>query len=91
MIRKQHFGGFPGRGAADLAACAAHDIELALLNRRVAALYTLDVKGAFNAVLPNRFAVRLRQQEWPAPVVSLIRHFMAGRSGLRAPPRNRPR
>ncbi|KAF6806491.1 reverse transcriptase, partial [Colletotrichum plurivorum] len=60
-----------------LCAASPADVEVDLVFPK--ANETYNVKGAFNAVLPNRFAVRLRQQGWPAPVISLVLHFLAGR------------
>ncbi|EED18955.1 conserved hypothetical protein [Talaromyces stipitatus ATCC 10500] len=45
-----------------------------------ASLLTLDVKGAFDAVLPGRLIRRLREQGWPTNLVLWIASFTTGRS-----------
>ncbi|EED11469.1 reverse transcriptase, putative [Talaromyces stipitatus ATCC 10500] len=45
-----------------------------------ASLLTLDVKGAFDAVLPGRLIRRLREQGWPTNLVLWIASFATGRS-----------
>ncbi|EED17318.1 reverse transcriptase, putative [Talaromyces stipitatus ATCC 10500] len=45
-----------------------------------ASLLTLDVKGAFDAVLPSRLIRRLREQGWPTNLVLWIASFATGRS-----------
>ena len=59
------FGALPGRSATDLAAAVVHDVEESLLRGKVASMLTLDIKGAFDAVLPGRLVQRLKQQGWP--------------------------
>ncbi|EED20964.1 hypothetical protein TSTA_081970 [Talaromyces stipitatus ATCC 10500] len=43
-------------------------------------LLTLDVKGAFDSVLPGRLIRRLREQGWPTNLVLWIASFATGRS-----------
>ncbi|EED23134.1 hypothetical protein TSTA_065870 [Talaromyces stipitatus ATCC 10500] len=45
-----------------------------------ASLLTLDVKGAFDAMLPGRLIRRLREQGWPINLVLWIASFATGRS-----------
>ncbi|EED20796.1 hypothetical protein TSTA_039900 [Talaromyces stipitatus ATCC 10500] len=45
-----------------------------------ASLLTLDVKGAFDSVLPSRLIRRLREQGWPTNLVLWIASFATGRS-----------
>ncbi|EED12688.1 hypothetical protein TSTA_052120 [Talaromyces stipitatus ATCC 10500] len=45
-----------------------------------ASLLTLDVKGAFDSVLPGRLIRRLREQGWPTNLVLWIASFATGRS-----------
>jgi hypothetical protein len=42
-------------------------------------MLTLDIKGAFDAVLPGRLARRLREQGWPDLLVRWIISFATGR------------
>jgi hypothetical protein len=55
-------------------------VEQALNQGLTASLLTLDVKGAFDGVLPGRLVYRLRLQGWPDNLVYWIASFMTGRS-----------
>ncbi|KAI1001300.1 hypothetical protein K3495_g6896 [Podosphaera aphanis] len=57
----QQFGALPGRSAIDLTTCLTHVVERALSEERTASMLTLDVKGAFDAVL-GRIVRRMREQ-----------------------------
>ncbi|CCU79231.1 reverse transcriptase, putative [Blumeria hordei DH14] len=52
IVASQQFGAVPLRSATDLTTCLVHDIETALNSKLTASLLTLDVKGAFDGVLP---------------------------------------
>ncbi|KAI1005025.1 hypothetical protein K3495_g3186 [Podosphaera aphanis] len=43
-------------------------------------MLTLDVKGAFDAVLPGRLVRRMREQGWPEFLVKLVASFATNRS-----------
>jgi hypothetical protein len=58
-VHPQHFGALPGRAATDLVAAAVHDIEESWARGKVASLLTLDIKGAFDAVMLGRMVKRL--------------------------------
>jgi hypothetical protein len=47
----------------------------------VVSLLTLDIKGAFDAVLPGRMVKRLQEQGWPPNLVRWVESFMTGRTG----------
>ena len=79
VLDPHQIGSLPKRSARDIAAAVTHDIETALENGKVCTLVTLDVEGAFDCVLANRLATRLREQGWPDCVVSLALSFMTGR------------
>ncbi len=80
VLHPQHFGALPRRSATDLAAAVIHDIEEARIRGKVTSMLTLDVKGAFDAVLPGRLAQRLRQQSWPENLVRWTRSFATQRT-----------
>ena len=80
VLASQQFGALPGRSAVDLTTCLTHDVERALNEGRTATLLTLDVKGAFDAVLPGRLARCLREQGWPESLVKSVSSFATGRS-----------
>jgi ribonuclease HI len=80
VINNQQFGALPLRSSVDLTTCLTHDVEETLLNGRKASLLTMDVKGAFDAVLIGRLARRLREQGWPDYLVRWIYSFATNRS-----------
>ena len=80
VIGPQQFGALPLRSSVDLTTCLTHDVEEALLNGQKASFLTMDVKGAFDAVLPGRLAHRLREQGWPDHLVRWIYSFSTNRS-----------
>ena len=43
-------------------------------------MLTLDVQGAFDAVLPGRLIERLREQGWPTNVVHWVASFTQDRT-----------
>jgi ribonuclease HI len=80
VLASQQFGALPLRSAIDLTTCLTHDVEQALNQRQTASLLTLDVKGAFDNVLPGRLIHRLRAQGWPNNLVLWIASFVTGRT-----------
>jgi hypothetical protein len=64
VTNNQQFGALPLRSSVDLTTCLTHDVEEALATGYKASLLTMDVKGAFDTVLPGRLAPRLREQGW---------------------------
>ncbi|KAI1006659.1 hypothetical protein K3495_g1555, partial [Podosphaera aphanis] len=79
VIVTQQFGGLPLRSATDLTTCLTHDVETALNRNLTASLLTLDVKGAFDGVLPGRLVYRLREQGWPDHLVNWVASFATAR------------
>ena len=53
VLSDQHFGALPLRSSVDLTTCLTHDIKTALNSKLQASLLTIDVKGAFDRVLPG--------------------------------------
>lgn len=80
VIASQQFGALPLRSATDLTTCLVHDVEAALNNKRTASLLTLDVRGAFDGVLPGHLARRLREQGWPDHLVRWVISFSTSRT-----------
>jgi ribonuclease HI/endonuclease/exonuclease/phosphatase (EEP) superfamily protein YafD len=76
----QQFGALPLRSAVDLTACLTHDVEEALADGRKASFLTMDIKGAFDTVLPGRLVRRLREQGWPDNLVRWIQSFVTKRT-----------
>jgi hypothetical protein len=80
VLASQQFGALPLRSAVDLTTCLTHDVEEALNKGLTASLLTLDVKGAFDTVLPGRLVHRLREQGWPHNLTRWVASFATGRS-----------
>ncbi|KAI0993075.1 hypothetical protein K3495_g15109 [Podosphaera aphanis] len=66
VLTRQRFGALPLRSSVDLTTSLTHDIETALAKGMTATIATLDIKGAFDAVLPGRLFRRLREHGWVA-------------------------
>ena len=76
MTNSQQFGALPLRLSVDLTTCLTHNVEKALVSGYKASLLTIDIKGAFDTVLPGRLALRLREQGWPNHLVYWIYSFI---------------
>lgn len=81
VVHKNQFGALPCRSSVDLTTAVTHDIETAFAQRKVASFLTLDVRGAFDAVLPGFLIRRLIHQGWPAHLVQWVCSFISSRSG----------
>ncbi|KAL8295706.1 hypothetical protein RB600_001261 [Gaeumannomyces tritici] len=79
LIAPQHAGATPKKAATDLTACVAHEVERALQNHKAAALVTMDVQGAFDAVLRRRLLQRLLNQGWDPTLVRWVSSFASNR------------
>src|SRR5439155_23107682 len=80
VLAPQQFGALPLRSSVDLTTCLTHDIETALNRGLTASVLTMDVKGAFDGVLPGRLVRRLREQGWPDNLVRWVWSFATNRS-----------
>lgn len=80
VLSKQQFGALPKRSASDLVGCIIHEIEIARSRSKMASLLTLDIKGAFDTVLPGRMLKRLEDQGWPRWVMKWVGSFMNNRT-----------
>ena len=80
ILTNQQFGALPLRSSVDLTSCLTHDVETALNRKQQASLLTLDVKGAFDGVLPGHLVRRLREQGWPDYLVRWVQSFVTNRS-----------
>lgn len=79
ILHPTQAGALPKRSAVDLVAALVHDIEQALNRGKVATVTTMDILGAFDAILRNRLILRLRQQGWPYSLVRWVASFMSNR------------
>ena len=75
VVGNQQFGALPLWLSINLTMCLTHDMEEALLSSSKASFLTMDIKGAFNAVLPGRLVHRLHEQGWPDHLVCWIQSF----------------
>ena len=80
VVPRQLFGALPGRSSNDLVARIIHDVEHAMHRRQKATLVTLEVQGAFDAVLHGRLLLRLRKIGWPELAVDWVKSFLDKRS-----------
>ena len=69
----------PKRSATDIVTALVYDVEKALGSGKVVTLVTEDVMGGFDATLPNRTTLRLRQQGWPDFLVRWIPSYLRDR------------
>jgi hypothetical protein len=63
----------------DLVASFTHDVEKAIAEGCQVTIVTLDVQGAFNALLVNRLLQRMQRQGWPVSLLRLVRSFLTNR------------
>jgi hypothetical protein len=80
LLSPQHASALPRRSATDLVASFIHDAEWGLAMKRVTSILTLDVQGAFDAVLVKRLLKRLRLQGWPLIILRMVQNFLTDRS-----------
>ena len=79
VLSPQHGGALPKRSAMDLVAAFTHDVEEAFARGQHVAMVTMDVQGAFDALLKNRLLHRMRDQGWGASVIRMIDCFLSDR------------
>jgi ribonuclease HI len=79
ILSPQHGGALPKRSAADLTAAFTHDTETAWTLGQHVTMVTLDVQGAFDALLKNRLLHRMAQQGWPQGAILFVDSFLTER------------
>lgn len=77
VVGRQQFGALPKRPATDLVSCVVHNIEEARSQGWAATFVTLDVQGAFDAVLQNRLLQQMQAQGWPASIFRWTSSFLS--------------
>ncbi|POS85282.1 hypothetical protein EPUL_003087 [Erysiphe pulchra] len=80
IVGYQQFGALPKRSATDLVSCVVHDIDESRTQGWVSTLVTLDVQGAFDAVLHNKLIWRMQAQGWPDSVLQWTASFLKSRT-----------
>lgn len=63
----------------DLVAAFTHDVELALASHLQVTVCTMDVMGAFDALLKRRLLRRMTAQGWPISCLRFIDSFLTNR------------
>jgi ribonuclease HI len=63
----------------DLVASFTHDVEIALSARREVTMITMDVQGAFDALLRRRLLKRMTKQGFPLLLLRLVDSFLRDR------------
>ena len=79
LLNPQHCSALPRRSATDLAASFTHDAELALSQGKQVTMVTMDIQGAFDALLVHRLLTRLLQQGWPDTAITIVYSFLTER------------
>lgn len=79
VVGRQQFGALSKRAATDLVSCVVHDIEEARSQGWASTFVTLDVQGAFDAVLHNRLIWRMNSQGWPDFILNWTSSFLNNR------------
>ena len=63
----------------DLVAAFTHDVEAAMTLGKQVTMITMDVQGAFDALLPKWLLAWMTGQGWPLPLLQLICSFLTDR------------
>ncbi|KAH9859188.1 hypothetical protein J1614_012265 [Plenodomus biglobosus] len=79
ILSPQHGGALPKRSAMDLITSFTHDVEHAWATGNHVTMVTMDVQGAFDALLKNRLLKRMSEQGWPPLVLGLVNSFLTDR------------
>ena len=79
VVPQQLFGALPGYSAVEQVSCFIHDAEAAMRNNKVMAMVTLDVQGAFDAVIHEFLLRRMREQGWPKILCRWVESFLTAR------------
>lgn len=79
LVSPTHAGALPRRSATDLAVSLTHDVETALARGKKVTMVTLDVQGAFDALLRRRLTKRMHDQGWPPIAIRLVDSFLTNR------------
>ena len=77
VLSPQHGGALPKRASMDLVASFVHDVEKGFAAGLQTTLVTMDVQGAFDALLKRRLLKRMTEQGWPLPLLKLVDSFLS--------------
>src|SRR5438045_1587168 len=76
ILSPQHGGTLPKCSTMDLVAVFTHDIKAAMMLGKQITMITMDVQGAFDALLPKWLLAWMTGQGWPLPLLQLIHSFL---------------
>ena len=79
ILSPQHGGALPKRSAMDLVASFTHDVEAAMAAGLEVTMVTMDVQGAFDALLKRRLLRRMTNQGFPLKLLKLVDAFLSDR------------
>jgi hypothetical protein len=79
VISSQQLGALPKRSAMDLVTSFTHDVKAAWARGEQVTMVTMDVQGAFDALLKSRLLHRMAQQGWPHATIRFISSFLSDR------------
>ena len=79
VLSPQHAGALPKRSCMDLVAAFTHEVEMAFSKGMRVTMVTMDVQGAFDALLKNRLLHRMKEQGWPTAALRMIQSFLTDR------------
>jgi len=79
ILSSQHTGALPKRSAMDLVTSFTHDVERAFAQGKCVTMVTMDVQGAFDALLVNRLLHRMKAQGWATEALQLTNSFLTER------------
>ncbi|KAI0997120.1 hypothetical protein K3495_g11067 [Podosphaera aphanis] len=79
IVCAQQFGALPKRSANNLVSCVVYDIEEARSQGWASKFVTLDVHGAFDAVLHKRMLSRMKTQGWLDQILRWTASFLSNR------------
>jgi hypothetical protein len=65
VLSRQHKGAFFKRLAIDLITLFTYNIKAALTHNKKVTMFTLNMQGAFDAVLKKQLLKHIIKQSWP--------------------------
>src|SRR5258708_31334033 len=71
LLSPQHSGALLKRSAMDLVAAFTHDVESAMAAGLQVTMITMDVQGAFDALLAKSLLAPMTTQAYPPPLLNL--------------------
>lgn len=80
IIPSNYMCAVPKRATTDLLLSLADELEYEVMTcKMISTVVTFDIKGAFDAVGPNRMVQRLVEQRWPSAVCRWVVSFLSRR------------